>query len=68
MSMRNVQSKHVTAEQVQQMRQALEDIKGEEQEIILAEKAGLDMSAAKAALAESKAAAQQFLAVYGNIK
>lgn len=68
MSMRNVQSKHVTAEQVQQMRDALEAIKGEEAEIALAEKAGLDMTAEKASLAASKAAAQQFLSVYGNIK
>lgn len=63
-----VQSKYVTDEDIAAMRQLIEDIKGEEQEIALAEQAGMDMTAAKATLAESKASALKFLAVYGKGK
>lgn len=57
-------SKLVSDDDIKAMEQALEDIKEQEQEIALAEAAGIDVAAAKLKLAESKTAAQQFLAVY----
>jgi len=57
-------SKLVSDDDIKAMEQALEEIKEQEQEIALAEAAGIDVAAAKLKLAESKTAAQQFLAVY----
>lgn len=57
-------SKLVTDDDIKAMEDALEQIKEQEQEIALAEAANIDVAAAKLRLAESKAQAQQFLAVY----
>jgi hypothetical protein len=57
-------SKLVTDEDIAAMEEALEGIKEQEHEIALAEAANIDVAAAKNRLADSKAQAQAFLAVY----
>jgi predicted PP-loop superfamily ATPase len=57
-------SKVVTDEDIAAMEEALEQIKEQEQEIALAESAGIDVAASKENLRKSKETAQMFLAVY----